>query len=1102
MESLLDQAREQEKEYDWLGAAESYKKALSLLPEQDFSKMGQAYEHLGYAFHHAAMQAETVDEFRSRMGQSVAHYEKAREYFGRLSEAGENPRGLRCGAMSAYSAYWVTADVPEKKRLLHEAWRLAKESLKAFEAAGESLEYGRTFNQLVSSAIFIFTLEWDFHEREKPVKEGVEFGERAIKLLSTLEDSRELAKACAKTFTCLGVFGYYFQEVDEREGYFQKILGYWKKAKELSEEIVMTEFLYPVFGSHIVLGLEGTEEALANYEKALECGRKTKDKFIIGCALDWLTYHTFWKTMSVEDPDESVKLLKKGLEYAEEAKRQFSQISYISPRADLAWTEGAYAEYYSRLASDETDLKKKRDLLEKACEVAKVTFKAAKDSGYPEAMMYAYGGSGSLHFSSARMDTNPEEKKRLLEEALRLSGEASRITQQIEPFLYWNLGIREGVLSNLKYELAELEKDSEVKKVLLQDAVLHKENSIKSCVKELSFLEGKGQGSVTPLFASLGESQYTHGYLLNRLYSVDHDKEHLVKAVDAFEDAVRSYQKLDLTNRVAECYWKMAEVYDDLEENLDSARNFELASNNYRKSAEKTPQLKKLYEDHVLYMQAWSEIEKARHHHARQEYGLAEEHFEKAASFHKSLKQWGYMAPNYFAWARLEHAEDLSRREQGEEATQAFQQAGKLFNETRGSLQSQLSKIEDHDEKRMATSMLNVTSLRVEYCTARIAIEEARILDKKGDHYSSSEKYGSAAETLEKTAQASESEQDRREIEFIVSLSRAWQKMTRAEAEASPALYGEASQLFEKLKELSSNERTKMLALGHSRFCKALEAGTKFADTGDSAMHAEAEQFLESAAKYYVHAGFQKASEYAKATRLLFDAYVHMGDAKKEKDPERKARLYAMAEKVLQTSAGAYMKAEHPEKREQVLRLMEEVKEEQELAVSLTELLHAPSIVSSTTAFPTPTPTHEEAVGLEKFENADIRANVITRQKELKVGDSLNVEIELVNAGKGPALLTKIAEVIPKGFDLTEKPDVYRVEDSYLNMKGKRLDPLKTEEVRIVLKPKAQGVFSLKPKVHFLDENGKYKLHEPEAVTVTVKELGISGWLKGPREKP
>jgi len=31
----------------------------------------------------------------------------------------------------------------------------------------------------------------------------------------------------------------------------------------------------------------------------------------------------------------------------------------------------------------------------------------------------------------------------------------------------------------------------------------------------------------------------------------------------------------------------------------------------------------------------------------------------------------------------------------------------------------------------------------------------------------------------------------------------------------------------------------------------------------------------------------------------------------------------------------------------------------------------------------------------------------------------------------------------------------------------------------------------------YLDESGKYKSSEPQPVTVTVKELGISGWLKG-----
>jgi hypothetical protein len=323
--------------------------------------------------------------------------------------------------------------------------------------------------------------------------------------------------------------------------------------------------------------------------------------------------------------------------------------------------------------------------------------------------------------------------------------------------------------------------------------------------------------------------------------------------------------------------------------------------------------------------------------------------------------------------------------------------------------------------------------------------------------------------------------------------------MTRAEAEASPELFVEASRLFEEAKEFAPNERATMLALGHSRFCRALDAGTRFADTRDRALHVAAEKYLESAANYYVKAGFQSASEYAKATELLFDAYVRMDSAKEESDPEKKAKFYAMAEKVLQTSAGYFMKAEHPEKRKQVLGLLEKVKEERELATSLTEMLHSPSIISTTTAFATPTPTHEEAVGSDRFEHADVQANVITRQKELKVDERLDVEIELVNAGKSPALLIKVAEVVPQDFELIERPGNYRVEDSYLNMKGKRLDPLKTEELKIVLKPKAQGVFQLKPKILYIDENGKYKSHEPEPISITVKELGIKGWLKGAR---
>jgi tetratricopeptide (TPR) repeat protein len=1095
--TIRKQAEGKEREYDWLGAAETYENGLGMVSKQDSSTLGEIYERLGYAFRRAAMQAENVDEFRERMRKAAMNYGKARESYEKLSDEGKVPRIFRCDAMKAYIGYWLAPEASEKRRLLNECWNLAKESLKAFEEVGELCEYGRTYSQLSSSPIFIFTLEQDFKSREKPMREAVESGEKAIRYLSDCGEPSELARVYAKTVVCLGVFGYYFQDIREREKYLEKGLDYWVKAKELSEEAAMTEFVYPVFGCQPFFGLEGTDEAFANYEKALEYGKKMNDRFIMGCALDWLTYHTAWKGEATDDPDERTRLFQRTGQYAEEAKPQFSIISFVSPRGDLVWLEAVDVEYYVRLAELETDLKKRRALLEKALEAMPNVRKRGEESGYPEIATYVRGGRTVIRLALARLETNLEEKKKILEEALIDRTEHIKIADQLTPFLYWNRGIMRNALSNIKSGLANLAEEPETKKALLQEAVTDKENAIELLLKELTFMERKG--SATSLFATVGFQQYAYGNLLVRLYELTGNKELLEKATKSYEDATESYQKLNLLSRVAETYWKRAQVYDTLGDHLNASKSFDIAANNYKSASERIHQLKDFYNDHELYMQSWSEIEKARHHHEKQEYSLAQEHFEKAAELHKTLKQWDYLAPNYAAWAQLEYAEDLSRKEKSEEALKTFEQAAGLFEQTRKSIQNELGKIEDSEEKEMAKSMLKATSLRQQYCVARIAVEEAKILDKKGDHYSSSEKYDSAAETLGKITQNVESERDRKEFDLITTLSQAWAKMTRAEAEESPSLYTEASQLFEKAKELSPNERAKNLALGHSRFCRALEAGMQFADTGDTTLHSTAIQHLESAGKYYVKAGFQNASEYAKATELLLDAYLHIGNAKKETDPEKKAKLFTMAEKVLQTSAGYFMKAEHPEKREQVLRLFEKVKEERELALSLSQILHTPSVVSTTAAFTTPTPNQENSVGLERFENANIQANIITRQRELKVGENLNIEIEMVNAGKGPALLIKINELIPSGFELTEKPEVYRVEDSYLNMKGKRIDPLKTEEIKLTLTPKVQGEFSLKPTILYLDENGKYKSHEPEPINITVRELGIKGWIKGQR---
>lgn len=156
-----------------------------------------------------------------------------------------------------------------------------------------------------------------------------------------------------------------------------------------------------------------------------------------------------------------------------------------------------------------------------------------------------------------------------------------------------------------------------------------------------------------------------------------------------------------------------------------------------------------------------------------------------------------------------------------------------------------------------------------------------------------------------------------------------------------------------------------------------------------------------------------------------------------------------------------------------------------------------PETISKSDVDEPPVEVSEEVTGRIATEHTELDARVIASRKELRVGEILDLEIELVNSGKATMLLDKIEEVIPEGFEIAEKPQTYRIEGHNINMRGRRLDPLKTEELKLVLKPRVQGTFALKPTILYLDENGKYKSHEVEPVTITVRELGIKGWLKG-----
>ena len=137
--------------------------------------------------------------------------------------------------------------------------------------------------------------------------------------------------------------------------------------------------------------------------------------------------------------------------------------------------------------------------------------------------------------------------------------------------------------------------------------------------------------------------------------------------------------------------------------------------------------------------------------------------------------------------------------------------------------------------------------------------------------------------------------------------------------------------------------------------------------------------------------------------------------------------------------------------------------------------------------------------GLEDLEDARIVGNLTVAEPEIKMGSELVVELEVANVGKAVARLVKLENVGVEGVQLDGRKMPRQVKDGFIDMKGEKLEYMGTHEIKIPMKAVRAGVFQLRPRIMFVDARGAYRSYEFDPVSVTVRELGISGWLKGPK---
>jgi tetratricopeptide (TPR) repeat protein/KaiC/GvpD/RAD55 family RecA-like ATPase len=1092
LETLLEKAKELEKRYEWLDAIDFYEQASSLVSEGILTA-AELRERIGFCFFKAALQADTNDVFRDRMGLAVKAYEETVELVQSVEKNGECAKISHVEALVAYVSSWLERDWMKKGKLLNEWWRLENEALEEYEKDGDLINIGKTCNNLLEFSLERFWLPTDFQDIKRVVDELLNLGEKSIKILSDLDDDYELARAYCFTGFYYAICPWWIGGNKDRVE--EVSIKYSQKALMHSEKIA--DSWLSAWAQLTVSGVQffikgNTILAIEHAKNALKHAKITKDHKLLAEATCMLGLN-FGSALNLleKDPEKRLNLLEKDPEKRKE--RIHKSIKLIQESIDHYHTIDLFVGRTFRsykaivtnlkaLAQSETDIKSRTEMLNKAVEVGYEGIKYT--DGYVERRTAnAISALIEALYTRAVVETKNSKKQRLLKEALEYCIKENEIREREKNNIKLDSITNQSNQVFIYAALAKVEQKKEKKIELLTSCLASMEKAIKLVAKDTQVHHLKW------LSKAYGTFCYRFGTPLNELYTLTKDVKFLSKAIEVYKTAVESYTIADTRSQVAEAYWQIAMVYDLLGERLESARNYQLASENYKLAAEKIPQLKEFYNNYYLYMQAWSQIEQARYFHSIEDYEEARQHYEKAALLHESIGTWSYLTPNYFAWANMEEAEGLSRKENAQQAKQVFQKALDQFTKAEETIKQRIMEITSAEERGMTQRLLQSSALRRKFCQARIQIEDAKLLDREGKYLQSSQSYGEAEQNILSVVEKLESEAERKELEYVAILCRAWGKMANAEETSSLESYVEAASLFEQAKDRCYTKKASLWALGNSSFCKGLAAGLRYKSSMDLRENALAKRYINDAATSYQQAGFASASEYARATLRLFDAYVFMNQAEGEVDPEKKTRQYQMAENLLKIAADLFKKARQPEKTAQVQGILGNVREEKALAVSLYDVMHAPTIASTTLSFTAPSPTSEVSVGLEQFEHSNVQANLIAGMKEVKIGESFCLTVEFINAGKEPALLTRVDDFVPSDFIVVKKPEIYRLEESCLNMKGKQIAPLKLVEAKLVLQPSKKGIYQLSPTVHYLDDLGQNKSLQLKSVEIKVEEV-------------
>jgi len=109
---------------------------------------------------------------------------------------------------------------------------------------------------------------------------------------------------------------------------------------------------------------------------------------------------------------------------------------------------------------------------------------------------------------------------------------------------------------------------------------------------------------------------------------------------------------------------------------------------------------------------------------------------------------------------------------------------------------------------------------------------------------------------------------------------------------------------------------------------------------------------------------------------------------------------------------------------------------------------------------------------------------------EATVGEPFEVRLDITNVAVKPGLLVRIEGLFPSCFRVMDIAPKYKLEEGTVDVKGKGLQSRKVESIKMWVTSSESGIFHLSPKKIYVDDAGKFKVCQPDPMTVTVYPSG------------